>query len=248
MKFGLLLYLNFNLKETWLFRKQSSTSPCLEQESNNIGSEYQYTMLPSRDCSPQSIIESSPAKYLKLDLSKSEKNIHRYGSSKLPSETFIKPCMVQAEEKTSPNKSLECLQNNNERHQNSVTESKRINKLCSNSSYNYYINNEHLDHNSSSIYSVKERKFKCEEENYSHEFPSDQQMKFKSGFHKEQTNGFVKDEINPNRGFSSYDYSKGSSSQDLFATQKLFTHSLHLSPGIYKAVLFYFDKVQGYMK
>lgn len=205
-------------------------------------------MLPSRDCSPQSIIESSPAKYLKLDLSKSEKNIHRYGRSKLPSETFIKPCMVQVEEKTSLNKSLECLQNNNEKHKNSVTESKRINKLCSDLSFNYYINNEHLDDNSSSIYSVKESKFKCDEENYSHEFPSDQQMKFKSGFHKEQTNGFVKDGINPNHGFSNYDYSKGSSSQDLFATQKLFTHSLHLSPGIYKAVLFYFDKVQVYMK
>lgn len=192
-------------------------------------------MLPSRDCSSQSIIDSSPAKYLKLDLSSTEKNVYRYGRSKFPNETFIKPCMVQVEEKTSPNKSLECFKNSYEKYKNSVTEPKRINKLCSNSSFNYYVNNDHLDANNSSTNPAKERKFKCDQENYS-EFPSDQQIKFKSEFHKEQTGRFVKDGINLNREFSNCNYLNGSSSQDLFATQKLFTHNLDLSPGIYKAV------------
>lgn len=180
-------------------------------------------MLPSRDCSSQSIIDSSPAKYLKLDLSSTEKNVYRYGRSKFPNETFIKPCMVQVEEKTPPNKSLECFKNSYEKYESSVTEPKRINKLCSNSSFNYYVNNDHLDANNSSTYSAKEKKFKCDQENY-FEFPSD------------QTGRFVKDGINLNRGFSNCNYLNGSSSQDLFATQKLFTHSLDLSPGIDKDV------------
>lgn len=194
-------------------------------------------MLPSRDRSSQSIIDSSPAKYFKLDLSSTEKNAHKYGRSKFSSETFIKPCMVQVEEKPSQNKSLDCLKNNYEKYKSSVIEPKRINKLCSNSSYNHYGNNGHLVDNNSSIYSVKERKFKCDQENYSLKFPLDQQIKFKSECHEEQTSRFVKDGTNPNHGFSNYDYSKGSSSQDLFATQNPVTHSLDASPGIYKAVL-----------
>lgn len=197
-------------------------------------------MLPSRDCSSQSASDSSDAKYFKLDLSNTEKSLHRYRKSKFPKENFVEPCIVKVEERTSPNKSSEFLQNNYEKYKSSVTEPNKSTKLYSNSSFNYYPNNEHLDDNNSLIDSANEKKFRYDQENSSLEFPLNQQMKFKSEFDKEQTSRFGKNRINPNHGFSNYDYSKGSSSQDLFATQTPFKHSLDLSPGIYKAVFILF--------